>query len=878
MKIAHRIILFLVLSATSIVAGQNATGREPQEVHVGVILDVGSLVGKIAVTSISLAMEDFYAAHQNYSTKLVLHIRDSMSDDVQAAAQALDLLENYNVETIIGPEKSSQATFISDLGNKSHVPIISFMATSPTLSPSSLPYFVRAALNDSAQLNCIASTIKAYGWRKVVPIYEDTDYGRGIIPGLVDALQEINVYVPYRSVIPISATSEQITKELFKLMTMQTRVYIVHMSSALTSILFIKAKEIGMMNKGYAWIITDGVTNLIDSLHPSVVESMNGALGIHFYLPKSTELNNFTMRWNMRYQIENPIDPPLKLNIFGLWSYDTIWAVAQAAEKVGLANAKFRKPVATKNLTNLKTLKPSNNGPKLLKAIMQHKFIGLSGKFDLSGRQLVVSTFQIINIVGRGWREIGFWTVQNGISRKLNQSKNGTTYSSTLSDLNPVIWPGESIDIPRGFEIPVSGKKLKVGVRSSGYPEFIKVEMDQITGAAKASGLSVDVFEEAVKMLPYAVPYEYVLFGSPETSSRSYDDFVYQVHLKMYDIVIGDITIRYNRTLYADFTLPYTESGIAMVVPVRDRVNKNTWIFLKPLTPGMWFGSIMFFIYTGVVVLLLEFLGNNENVRGPIPKQLGIMIFFSVFEERYHRGSYVKGLLEELGFDRSKIKPYDTPDDFHNALSRGSDNGGIAALVHEVPYIKLFLANHCNGYTMVGPIYKAAGFGYALATGNPLLGDISKAILNVTGGEAMIQLEKKWIGYQNDCQNVGPVTGSSSLTFANFRGLFILTGVASTSSLLIASIIYLYKKGGRSTTIMKDDNKAQEENKTNVENNEPQEGSQGVNEQVHLGADIEENDERHEQNGLEEVSDRNHDTSTHMGDASAAIHGGEPLL
>jgi glutamate receptor, ionotropic, plant len=447
---------------------------------------------------------------------------------------ALDLLENYNVETIIGPEKSSQAIFISALGNRSHVPIISFTATSPTLSPSSLPYFVRATLNDSAQLNCIASTIKAYGWRQVVPIYEDTDYGRGIIPSLVDVLQEIYAHIPYHSVIPLSATSEQITKELFKLMTMQTRVYIVHMSSALATIFFIKAKEIGMMNKGYAWIITDGVTNLMDSLHPSVVESMNGALGVQFYLPESTELNNFTTRWNIRYQIENPTDPPLKLNIFGLWSYDTIWAVAQAAEKVGLVNAKFRKPIATKNLTNLEALKTSNNGPQLLKAIMQQKFIGLSGKFDLSDRQLVVSTFQIINIIGRGWREIGFWTEKNGISRKLNQSQKGTIYSSSLPDLNPVIWPGESIDVPRGFEIPVSGKKLKVGVHSSGYPEFIKVEVDQTTGAAKASGLSVDVFEESVKMLPYAVPYEYVLFGSPEdTGSGSYDDFVYQVHLKV---------------------------------------------------------------------------------------------------------------------------------------------------------------------------------------------------------------------------------------------------------------------------------------------------------------------------------------------------------
>ncbi|XP_048551638.1 glutamate receptor 2.8-like, partial [Triticum urartu] len=483
----------------------------------------------------------------------------------------------------------------------------------------------------------------------------------------------------------------------------------------------------------------------------------------------------------------------------------------------------------------------------------------------------------------KGWRDIGFWTAQNELSQQLNKTRRATTH------LNPVIWPGESIEVPRGFEIPISGKKLQVGVCTSGYPEFVKVEKDHITGATKAIGFSVDVFEEAVKRLPYAVPYEYVLFSTKDDGSmEDYNDFVYQVYLKKYDIVIGDITIRYNRTFYADFTLPYTESGIAMVVPVRDSINKNTWIFLKPLEPGMWFGSIVFFIYTGVVVLILEFLGNNENVRGPIPRQLGIMIFFSIFEEKelvqrflsrivliiwlvflmvltssytasltsmltvqqlqptvtdvhellksgeyvgYHRGSYVKGLLEELGFDRSKIKPYNSPDDFHNALSRGSNNGGIAALVHEVPYIKLFLANHCKGYTMVGPIYKAAGFGYALSKGNPLIGDISKAILNVTGGDTMIQIEKKWIGDRNNCQNLGPVTGSSRLTFANFRGLFILTGVASTSSLLIALIIYFYKKKHKSTEIVLDNENRPEESGINEENSEAQEVNQGGDEQ-----------------------------------------------
>ncbi|XP_037441455.1 glutamate receptor 2.8-like [Triticum dicoccoides] len=749
-------VILLLLLTINLAIAQNTSREEAQELHVGVILDLGSIVGKMARTSVSLAMEDFYAVHRNYSTKLVLHIRDSMSDDVQAASQAIDLLENYNVEVIIGPQKSSQAIFISKLGNKSHAPVISFTATSPSLSSKTLPYFVRATINDSAQVNCIASIIKTYGWREVVPIYEDTDYGRGIIPYLVDVLQEVDARVPYQSVIPLSATSEQITLELYKLMTMQTTVFVVHMSFTLASLFFIKAREVGMMNKGYAWIMTDGVTNLIDSLNPSILESLNGAIGVEFYVPKTKELDDFAMRWNMRFQIDNPTDPPLKLNIFGLWGYDTIWAVAHAAAKVGLANATFQKP-------------------------------------------------------------------------------------------------GESIEIPRGFKIPVSGKKLQVGVCTSGYPEFVKVEKDHITGATKAIGFSVDVFEEAVKRLPYAVPYEYVLFSTKDDgSAEDYNDFVYQVYLEKYDIVTGDITIRYNRTFYADFTLPYTESGIAMVVPVRDSINKNTWIFLKPLEPGMWFGSIVFFIYTEelvqrflsriVLIIWLVFLMVlTSSYTASLTSMLTVQqLQPTVTDVRellksgeyvgYHRGSYVKGLLEELGFDRSKIKPYNSPEDFHNALSRGSNNGGIAALVHEVPYIKLFLANHCKGYTMVGPIYKAAGFGYALSKGNPLIGDISKAILNVTGGDTMIQTEKKWIGDRNNCQNLGPVTGSSRLTFANFRGLFILTGVASTSSLLIALIIYFYKKKQSINTVLDNGNRP-EESGINEENSEAREGNQGGDEQ-----------------------------------------------
>uniref|UniRef100_A0A0E0M1H3 Ionotropic glutamate receptor C-terminal domain-containing protein n=1 Tax=Oryza punctata TaxID=4537 RepID=A0A0E0M1H3_ORYPU len=834
---AAMVVIFLVSSLlqASSAAAQSASGGGAggSSVHVGVILDLGTLVGKIARTSVLLAVDDFYAAHPNYRTRLVLHVRDAMSDDVQAASAAIDLLENFKVQAIIGPQKSSQASFLSDLGNISQIPIISFTATSPGLYSGSLPYFVRSTLSDSAQMNSIASLIKAYGWRDVVPIYEDTIYGRGIIPYLIDALQEIDSRIPYRSVIPLSASSDQIAEELYKLKTMPTRVFVVHMSSALASLLFTKAKEVGLMDKGYVWIMTDGITNIIDSLNPSVVEAMNGALGIKFYVPRSVELDNFTKRWNRRFQLDNPKDPPLQLSVFGLWGYDTIFVVAQAAEKIWATNiTSLQKQTVRKNLTGLGALESSANGPEFLNAILQNKFKGLSGSFDLSNRQLQASIFEIINVDGKGWKEIAFWTAENGISRQFNPTRLATTNSVSVSDLH-VTWPGGSTEIPKGWEIPASGRKLKVGVHKSGYPEFMNYSKDPTTDAIKASGFAIDVFEEAARRVPYALPFEYVASDAADLTSRSYeesssyDDFVYQVYLKKYDLAVGDITIRYNRTFYVDFTLPYTESGVAMVVPVKEVTKKNALIFLKPLSLGMWLCSLAFFFGTGGVVWLLERLDADKIKRSLSRAVLIVWLFFFLVLTSsytaslasmltvqqlnptvtdihdllrngdyvgYHRGSYVKGFLEGLGFDKSKMKAYDSPDDFHKALSSGSDNGGIAALVHEVPYIKLFLAKHCEGYTMIGPIYKTAGFGFAFPKGSTLLGDISKAILNITEGDTIIQIEKKWIGDQNNCNNVGSITSSGNITLGSFWGLFLFTGSVSVACLLIGLIIYFTER------------------------------------------------------------------------------------
>ena len=150
-----------------------------------------------------------------------------------------------------------------------------------------------------------------------------------------------------------------------------------------------------MMKQGYVWIITNGLANIIDSLNPSVIEAMNGVIGVRFHVPRSKELDSFSIRWNKMYHQDNPNESPVnKRSVVGLWGYDTVWALAQAAEKVRVLRNKNNRPQSAKNSTCLELLAVSTNGPQLLTEIVQNKFRGLSGNFDVVDRQLQVSSFK----------------------------------------------------------------------------------------------------------------------------------------------------------------------------------------------------------------------------------------------------------------------------------------------------------------------------------------------------------------------------------------------------------------------------------------------------------------------------------------------------
>ncbi|KAL1202265.1 Glutamate receptor 2.5 [Cardamine amara subsp. amara] len=830
-------LIFLVLFGKS--------QKEPLQVKVGIVLGSNVTLEYLSLRAINMSLSEFYNSHNGFKTRIVLNFRDSKQTVFGAAASALYLIKKREVVAIIGPGTSMQAPFLIILGNQSQVPIISFSATSPSLDSLRSPYFIRATHDDSSQVNAISAIIESFRWREVVPIYVDNEFGEGILPYLVDAFQEINVRIRYRSAIPLHSSDDQIKKELYKLMAMPNRVFIVHMLPDLGSRLFSIVKEIGMMNKGFVWIVTNGIADLMSLMGESSLEDMHGVLGVKTYFSRSKELMHLETRWRKSFGGE-------ELNNFGCWAYDAATALAMSIEEMSNVNMSFNKTKTNSSRedthTDLDDLGAALSGPKLLQVLSTISFKGVTGRFQLKNGKLEANIFKIINIEESGERTVGFWKSRIGLVKSLKVDQIGIKISPGSRRLRQIIWPGDTIFVPKGWEQPINAKKLRIAVpKKDGFNNFVKVTKDENTNIPTVTGFCIDLFDTVMLQMPYAVSYEYIPFDNSDGKPRgSYDEMVYKVFLGEFDGAVGDTTILANRSHFVDFALPYSETGVVFLVPVKDGQEKGEWIFLKPLTKELWLVTAASFLYIGIMVWIFEYQADEDFREQMIIDKISNVFYFSFstlfFAHRkpsesfftralivvwcfvlliltqsytatltsmltvqelrptvrhmddlrksgvnigYQTGSFTFERLKQMGFDESRLKTYDSPQEMRELFLNKSRNGGIGAAFDEVAYIKLFMAKYCSEYSIIEPTFKADGFGFAFPLGSPLVSDISRQILNITEGDTMKAMENKWFFGEKHCLESTTPDSPIQLSHHSFQALFLIVFAVSILLLLL---------------------------------------------------------------------------------------------
>ncbi|KAK1428539.1 hypothetical protein QVD17_17375 [Tagetes erecta] len=748
-------------------------------IQVGIVLDMESWLGKSIYNFMTYAISDFYASNNNYRTRIVLRTRDSKGDPLQALLAAFQFLENHQVQTIIGLETPLEARFLRILGDKTKVPVLS-LTSSPSFNSTAHPYLLQITQDETIQWKGIAAIVESFKWVDVVLVHEDNEFGSESVPYITDTFQEKNIRISYKSVISSTATDDQIADELHKLSYLQERVFIIHVSHALAFRLLVYAKRMGLMTQGYAWIVTDKTMNFFDPLEldEEVVDSFQGVLGLRYHIPSSTQLQNFTRRWRNEYSFSNP-------NIYNMLAYDAISAVATAVERA--------------------EVRPSKDGLLVLKELLKVKFKGLSGEFHIVNGKSVSKPLEIVNVIGRSAKRVGFWTEDDGITVYVkSKPSNNHHHAYSINGIKGIIWPGGSMIPPKHMMMQIN-KTLRIGVPTLvGFEDLLSVEPDpQNKSLIIAKGFCIDVFKAAVKGLRLS----YVFVPAPVNKpphTEAYNRIIYDVYNKTYDAVVGDMTITANRSKYVDFTISFTDIGVGVIARAPQR---KLWWFLKPLDMYMWVATTCSFLTLGVTIWFIEHPTNTTFQGTELSSNLSrllvmvwlfiVLIMVACFgaalssmltvqqirltqsglDIGYHAGSFIdESLVNKSKLNDPDFKPYGSLAEYAKALNK---KGGVVAIMDEFPYIKLFLAKYGSNYSLISYKPTTNGFGFAFPKGSKLVHDISREIAKLREQGELLKLEKIWFkkdlsSLPEDYQEVNHL---AILTLHNFRGLFYVGGV-----------------------------------------------------------------------------------------------------
>ncbi|GKD49372.1 hypothetical protein Tco_1278348 [Tanacetum coccineum] len=184
----------------------------------------------------------------------------------------------------------------------------------------------------------------------------------------------------------------------------------------------------------------------------------------------------------------------------------------------------------------------------------------------------------------------------------------------------------------------------------------------------------------------------------------------------------------------------------------------------------------------------------------------------SSFEKAgYQSGSFIKGLImEQYNCSGNNLMALNGDEDFKNALSDGSVN----AVFDLVAYIDIFLSKYGSEYMKFGPITQESGIAFnkfpdficliskAFPRGSPLLQDFSRAVINVTESEVMMEMKRNYLGFSTaDHKKQHTQALPQSLDVKSFIGLFVLMAIIIIVAIISSEFSLMRRNNKLGTTV-----------------------------------------------------------------------------
>ncbi|XP_054718947.1 glutamate receptor ionotropic, NMDA 2B-like [Uloborus diversus] len=441
------------------------------------------------------------------------------------------------------------------------------------------------------------SILRRYSWHSFAVVTTQIGGHEDFVRAIRDIMQK-TLYNDFKftivDIVTIKGTHrEEILNEMGDLADSEARIMLLFATRQEAIEIMAAAQELGLTGKNYVWIAAQSVVGT--NLDTPSDQFPSGMLGVYF---------NTTM-----HRLWDELERAAIVFGHGL--------------ELFTSDPKNANISLTPNLTCNGTGQPRwNRGELLFKYLRSVKFRVKTGpeiSFNLDGSLKYVE-LQVLNLNNKSiWEKIGVWT-------------------DTGLDIKDIVWPGNSPVPPPG--VP---EKFNLKVTFLDEPPFVNVlPPDNETGECTisrsvrcriapehklfginhsmaiknpnlyrcCSGFCIDLLQKFAHDLKFSYDLYRVEDGTWGVLSQNgtWNGLIAELLQHKADIVVTSIKINSERQTAADFTVPFLETGIAIVVAKRTGI-VSPKAFLEPFDTMSWV-MILFISIQGAAfaIFLFEWL------------------------------------------------------------------------------------------------------------------------------------------------------------------------------------------------------------------------------------------------------------------------------
>ncbi|XP_020899708.1 glutamate receptor ionotropic, kainate 2 isoform X2 [Exaiptasia diaphana] len=371
-----------------------------------------------------------------------------------------------------------------------------------------------------------------------------------------------------------------------------------------------EALAVGINSPDYRWIASDvEVAQGNKTYYPSIL----GMVGLSLHVTNkrvSTEYKKFDDLININGGI--PVAPVVYAAI-----NDSLYLITRAIKSLITSNRwDSLYPPPTKPYTNMvscpmkdaKSFKSQNTaGIRLLETMQKiGDHDGLTGviNFDMSATNQ--RRLDILNIVEKNVEKVGTW----------NPSPQNDEESVTMKDVNPVQWVGDFADLVKCHNPGKPGKKFVrakrvLRVTTVIEPPFVEWSNGTILTRPVANtslqGFCLDLLNELSGMLN--LDYQILLRTDNAYGKKvqgRWNGMIGDLVDKKADIALAPITIYATRESVIDFTKPFWDFSMSLIMQKETEEELDLFAFVKPFDGIVWILIIGVVLFVTIMMYIVD--------------------------------------------------------------------------------------------------------------------------------------------------------------------------------------------------------------------------------------------------------------------------------